>query len=103
MELKVICALLETTGIPVTYRAFPEGEAPPLPFICYMETGSNNFGADGIVYKKIKGIQIELYTVRKDVESEDKVEQAISSFYWSKDENYIDSERCYQIVYEMEV
>lgn len=103
MELKEICALLETTGLPVTYRAFPEGEAPPLPFICYMETGSNNFGADGIVYKKIKGIQIELYTVRKDVESEDKVEQAISSFYWSKDENYIDSERCYQIVYEMEV
>ena len=46
---------------------------------------------------------MELYTKQKDQSSEDKVENALSSFYWDKTEEYIDSERCYQILYEIEV
>lgn len=103
MTLGELGALLKTTGLPVTYRAWPENEAPPLPFVCYMESGSNNFAADGVVYCSIKHMQVELYTKLKDPETEDKVEAALSSFFWEKSETYLSTEECYQILYEIEV
>lgn len=103
MTLSDLNTLLETTGLPVTYRAWPVDMAPELPYICYLVSYSNNFGADNIVYHKINHIQIELYTKLKDLEAEGKVEQALSSFYWEKTETYIKTEQCYQILYEIEV
>ena len=103
MTLKELNDQLETTGFPVTYRAWRENEAPPLPYLCYLVSYSNNFGADNVVYRKINHIQVELYTKLKDQQAEDKVEQALSSLYWEKTEEYIDSENCYQILYEIEV
>ena len=103
MTLEELRDRLEATGLPVAYRAWPEEEAPPLPFICYLVAYSNNFGADNRVYHRISHIQVELYTRQKDQQAEDKVEQALSSFYWEKTEEYIDTERCYQILYEIEV
>lgn len=103
MTLEEVKVLLETTGIPVTYRAWPEKEAPPMPYICYLAAYSSNFGADNVVYHPINHIQIELYTELKDPDTEDKVEQALSSLFWEKTEEYIDTERCYQIIYEIEV
>lgn len=103
MSLEELRAMLETTGLPVVYRAWPEGEAPPLPFLCYLVAYSNNFGADNRVYYNIRRIQVELYTKQKDPDTEDKVESALSSFYWEKTEEYLDAERCYQILYEMEM
>ncbi len=101
--LERIRNVLEATGLPVTYNAWPESEAPPLPYICYLVAYSNNFSADGAVYCPIDHIQIELYTKKKDVAEEDKVELALSSFVWQKTETYIENERCYQILYEIEV
>ena len=49
MSLEEIKKLLETTGLPVAYRAFPVGNAPPLPFICYLFSSTNNFNADDVV------------------------------------------------------
>lgn len=101
--IKQINDLLESTGYPVAYRFFPEKDAPSPPFICYLVAYSNNFSADGKAYHNINHIQIELYTKNKDITAEDKVEKALSSFYWEKTEEYIDSEQCYQIIYEIEV
>lgn len=103
MKLEKVKNALESTGLPVVYRAWPEGEAPALPYICYLVTGSSNFAADGQVYEKILRLQVELYTKFKDEVLEDKVEQALSSFVWEATEEYIDSEKCYQILYEIEV
>ena len=103
MSLEELKKLLETTGIPVAYYAFSEEEAPGLPFICYHVTNSNNFSADGNVYKKINHIQIELYTKDKSIELEEKVEKALSSFYWEKEETYLDNEKCFEVIYELEV
>ena len=103
MTLKELGQRLKATGLPVTYRSWPENGAPPMPYICYLATYSNNFGADDGVYHKIDHIQIELYTKLKDQEAEDKVENALSSLYWQKTEEYIDSESCFQILYEIEV
>ena len=87
----------------MTYRAWPEGEAPALPYICYLTIGSSNFVADGIVYAGFQRVQVELYTKLKDEAMEDKVEQVLSSLVWEKTEEYIDGEECYQILYEIEV
>lgn len=102
-KLEQIKNILETTGLPVAYYAFPEEEAPPLPFLCYLVAGSNNFIADGAVYHKIDRLQVELYTEVKDPAAEETVEGALASFIWEKTETYIDSEKCYQIMYEIEV
>ena len=37
MTLAQLKDLLMSTGLPVTYRAWPEAAAPPLPFLCYLE------------------------------------------------------------------
>ena len=103
MTLSEIKTMLGTTGLPVTYRAWPIDEAPPMPYIFYLVAFSNNFGADNVVYWTINHLQIELYTKLKDPESEGKVESALSSLYWEKTETYIDEEKCYQIMYEIEV
>ncbi len=103
MALEEIYGILEATGIPVAYQKFDEENAPDLPIMVYSVPYSNNFSADGRVYGKISHIQIDLYTKHKDMASEDKVENALSSFYWSKQEEYLEDERCYRIMYEVEV
>ena len=101
--LENVVKALKETGLPVTYRFFPENEAPSLPYICYLIQGSNNFPADGQVYFSVKRIQIELYTKHKQPDIEDKVDAALSPYFWEKSEEYIDNEQCYQILYELEV
>lgn len=87
----------------VTYRAFPVGAAPKLPFICYLETNTNNFNADAKVYVKRQYVDIELYTRLKSPSVEELVESALddNKLVWEKYEEYIDSEEVYQITYEV--
>ena len=103
MTLREIEELLRKTGLPVEYRAFPEKQAPPLPYICYLVLENNNFAADGKVYFSTKNIRVELYTQFKNEEMERKVEEVLSSFYFQKEEIYIEKEKCYQIIYELEI
>ena len=103
MALEDMKTLLDTTGYPVVYYAWPEKKAPALPYICFLTAYSNNFGADDRVYYPVAHYQIELYTRCKDPEAAGKVEQALSSYFWEKTETYLDTERCFQILYEVEV
>ena len=101
--LEEIAKLLESTGLPVAYGFFPEEEASDLPILVYQSVYSNNFSADNIVYQKFNHIQIDLYTRFKEPQTEDKVENALSSFFWEKAEEYDDTEKVYRITYEIEV
>lgn len=103
MTLAEVKNMLEESGMPVAYGSFPVGSAPPLPFICYLVTGSNNFIADGVVYQAVQAIDIELYTQQKDPDAEAAVEAALATLPWEKSEVYLDDEKCVQIVYEIEV
>lgn len=89
----------------VAYRAFPVGKAPKLPFICYLCTNTDNFNADDSVYQVIQGVDIELYTAKKDEASERAIETMLSEYHlsWEKYEDYIDSENCYMITYSIEI
>lgn len=103
MGIEHLIRRLNATNIPFAYRAFPEGTTTAPPFICYFSTGSDNLIADGSVYYSATPIRLELYTQDKSVETERAVEAALQGYAWSKDETYIDSERCYLIIYEFEV
>ena len=105
MTLEDIKTILEATGLPVAYRAFPEGDAPALPFVCYHTPYSSNFAADGVAYATINHINVELYTQVKDPATEGKVEAALTQagIYWEKSETYLEDEKCLQILYEIEV
>ena len=100
-------ALKSITGFSnkVVYRAWPVGKAPPLPFIVFLVEGSDNFGADNIVYKAINRVNVEFYSKNKDTVSEGLIEALFEnlSIYWEKDETYLDDEQCYEIIYSIEV
>ena len=103
MTLQDIKTLLESTGLPVTYRAWPDQQAPALPWICYLVTGSNNFFADGKMYLGVSMVSVELYTALISPALEQQLEQALQGFCWQKTITYIDTEKVYQISYEIEV
>ena len=103
MTLEEVSALLKTTGYPVAFQEWPEGAVPPMPYLVYLSPYTNNFAADGTAYFIVNHVQIELYTKLKDPVAEGKVEQALSSLYWEKNTEYLDTEKCYQTIYEIEV
>ena len=89
----------------VSYRAFPIGQCPELPFVCYLENQTNNFFADNSVFKKKTSVNVELYTELKNIELETKIEDALNRnmLPWEKTEDYIDSEKCFMITFNVEV
>ena len=104
MTAQQLSNILETIpgfGDRVAMNAFPEGEAPELPWIVYRQTSANGFFADNRVYYNSPVFVIELYTEVKSPETEKTLESALASaeLIWTKDEDYLDSERCYMITY----
>jgi hypothetical protein len=96
--------ILEELGIPYAYDHFAEGEGPDPPFICFRCPNSDNFAADGTVYFPITETDIELYTDRKDPETEKKLEGLLigSGIFFEKTETWIDSEKLYEVLYSFE-
>jgi hypothetical protein len=105
MKLGDLIKILSTTSIPTTYRAFEEGKSPGLPFICIVDADTDNFFADGKVFHEIHAVNIELYTKSKDIETENKVKKALNDneIPWQQTEVYIESEKCYEQIFSMEV
>lgn len=88
----------------VAYRSFPVGEAPNLPFVCYLQTGTNTMSADNRVYYSCPVVDVELYTDLKSPETETKIEAALATagIVWTRDpDEWLNSERCFMIVYHL--
>lgn len=102
-----LIAILNEMDLTFAYDHFAEGESPEPPFICYLLPQSDNFSADGKVYYKISGVNIELYTDMKDLSVEQKVEAVLDmhGIFYEKTEVWIESEKLYEVLYtfEMEV
>ena len=105
MTLEELAGMLEKTGFPFTYDHFAEGESPDPPFICFLFPGSENFAADNVVYMEFSNLSIELYTDEKDPELEDRVEAVLNDheLFWNKSEVWIESEKLYEVLYQMTV
>lgn len=103
MTLEELHSILASAGYPTAYLAFKTPQAPP--YICYLAAYSHNVGADNVVWKQVNHIQIELYTENKDRQAERKIEEALmkAGIYYETTDTYIDSEKLYQRIYEIEV
>jgi hypothetical protein len=96
--------LLDDAGLPVAYSHF---DSPPsIPFIVYMTQGTSNYFADNKVYRKGTPITVELYTNKKDLSAEKKLEDLLdqSEIPWEvTGEPWIESEQLFQRIYEIGV
>ncbi len=94
-----IYAKLKTVGVPVAYRAFKKPQYPP--FIVYYQ---ENETQDGYDEKNVIGngvIIVELYTDKKDLSMESAMDKLFQEYPIQKYETYIDSEKLYQIMYQI--
>lgn len=103
MKLSQLKTHLDSLSIPVAYNHFEE--ETQLPYITYLIEESSNFIADNITYANIQQIRIELYTKLKDLQTENKIEDLLETLEipYETLEAYIDSEKCYQVVYFIEL
>ena len=102
-----LLAIVQEIGYPNAYDHFAGGEAPELPYILYLVPESNNFAADNYAYFKVNEVHIELYTDRKDLTAEQKVEAVLDrhGIFYNRSETWIESEQLYEVLYyfDMEV
>lgn len=105
MNLTQLCAVLKSTGLPVTERAWPEGKAPELPWIAYLVVGGSNFAADGRVYFQADNIHVELYLKTLDEAVLGRVESAFGAaeIFWEKTVEYIEDEAVWRVLYQIQI
>ncbi|MGR3774585.1 hypothetical protein ACT1UG_02310 [Bacillus paramycoides] len=105
MTLGELTKILEATGYPVAYSHFtatPGKPVPKPPYICSLVDGSSNMMADNKVHHQISDVSIELYTTKKDLVAEAKLEKALDDHEipYESFEAFIESEKMYQKSYE---
>ena len=94
--------ILSTLGYAVAYDHFNTNTKTP--FLIFRRHSTRNFMADGRVNKKVNNIYVELYTDKKDIEIEQKLENLFDKndiVYNIESELYIQEENVYQIIYEI--
>jgi len=103
MTLQELFQELKTIGYPVSYGSFAIPVSPP--YLIYQFAYSNDFMADGHNYMEISNFQVELYTDTKDLAAEKAVQDKLKEIQlpYSKIETYLDSEKLYQIIYEIQI
>ena len=98
-------AMVEEMGLPYAYDHFAEGESPDPPFICFLYPKAANFSADGIVYHHFNRLAIEVYTDYKDPDTEAAIEEVLTAheLFYEKSEAWIETEKMYEVLYELTV
>lgn len=101
MTHEQIYALLQQLNIPLAYNHFKETQHTP--YLIYLTEDTSNFGADNKVYFKVDNWVIELYTDKKELVLEARLEELLeeAELYYEKYEVYIDTENMYQVRYEI--
>jgi hypothetical protein len=94
---------LKSIGYPVAYGSFSSPVTPP--FITYQFAYSSDMIADNHNYVDIGNFQVELYTDKKDLAAEKKVQDKLKELGlpYRKFEAYLDTEKMYQILYEIQI
>ena len=105
MTEETVTQMIEEMDLPFAYHHFAEGEEPSLPYLIYLYPESIEFSADGKVYAKGMVLRIELYSGIRDISAERRIEAVLYAYemFYHKQEVFIESERLYEIMYEMEV
>lgn len=101
MTHEQIYTLLKQMKLPIAYNHFKEPQNTP--YLIYLSEDTSNFGADNKVYHKIDNWVVELYTDKKELNLETRLEVLLedAELYYEKYEVYIDTEKMYQVRYEI--
>jgi hypothetical protein len=102
VDLKTIKESLEKIA-PSAYRSFPKGEGVPPPFICYFINNENVSGADDKNYIRDSFLIVELYTNKKDPETEGKLDAIFNGYEFEKYEAWIEDEGLLQIAFHLQI
>lgn len=99
MTLAAFAQALSKLGYPVAYSHFNSAVEPP--FMVYLNPSDNSFGADNKVLHRTKNINVEVYTRKKDLALEQKLESFFNekNLYFESDETWIDTEKVYVRTY----
>ena len=97
---------LKSIGLPIAYHHFEGTDLNPVPappYIVYLFAYSGDLIADNINYVEISNFQVELYTTKKDLQSEALVQSKLKALElpYSKSETWIESEKMYQVIYQI--
>ncbi|ODA08727.1 hypothetical protein [Paenibacillus polymyxa] len=108
MEQSELVVELKSLGMPVTYSHFTgtaQKPVPPPPFITYQFAYSSDMIADNQNYVEIGNYQVELYTAKKDLATEKKVQDKLKELGlpYTKLESWLDDEKLFQILYEIQL
>lgn len=105
MTYKEIKTMIESFGLPFAYYQFPDNTPQAPPFIVFYYENSDDLYADNSNYQRVTELTIEFYSDVKDFFYEDLIEDALAAAHltYRKSEQFIDSERMHETVYEMEV
>lgn len=79
MKLSEFADILEQAGLPVTYRAYQEGNVPDMPYLVYFESNPIVNVADNTRNHEIKSVVVELAFERKDEDLEERLEELWSN------------------------
>lgn len=108
MNQAELLTALKSLGLPVAYSEFVdtlENPAPSPPYITYQSTSDSDFKADNQNYVDIGNYQVELYTKKKDLVTEKKVQDLFKSLRipYARAESKIESEGLFQVVYLIQI
>lgn len=98
MKLSEFADILEKSTLPVTYRAYQEGNAPGMPYLIYYESSPAINAADNTVNHQIKSVTVELAFENKDEDLEERLEELWTThelFFDVQEETFIETERLY--------
>lgn len=98
-----LLALLKTSGYPVAYHHFIDKKDPP--YVLYIRENDDNISSDAKVFGKFRYYRIELYTAIKDLAAEQMIEEILNTIdtEYTTDETWIESEKFYQVVFQIKV
>ncbi len=107
MTFKEINTMIASIGKSYTYHEWncaPE-DVPALPWIVFRYPNILDFYADNKNYQRVTALEIEVCTENKDFDLEQTVESVLSShgLTYTKEEDYLDTERMFDVRYELEV
>lgn len=93
---------LKTSGLPVTWDAWPVNHAPPLPWIAFAYRRDGEVYADNDNYAELTKFKAQLYYREYDPAIHQAFLDAISKIgpYRMYDDIYVESERCYMAEYD---
>ena len=103
MTLLDVTNIIESFGVPFSYSHF--SKTPNLPYVVYYYPSENDFHADGSNYANRRQLFIELFSSKKDFETESVIEDKLRSagITWYKQTDFLNDEKLFQTTYESEV